>query len=467
MPTDIRPTAVARMVDPRRVRELRPVLTDEGPVIYAMVRDQRVEDNWALLHAQQAALTSAQPLIVACLPAADTPALTWRQGAFMLEGLKSVERQLAELQIGFAVMNESPTVALAHLSEATGASTIVTDFSPLRGAREWRDRLLDNVRVGVLEVDAHNIVPCLEASAKREYAAYTFRPKVNRLLPQFLVEFPALRKHPFVSEIAGRQVDWAALERSLVADREVRPVERIVPGAEAARNRLDSFLSSGLKSYEERRNDPGANAQSGLSPYLHFGQIAAQRVALEASKHDKHIPSQEAFIEELIVRRELSDNFCYYNDRYDSFEGFPDWSRKTLDEHRSDPREYLYNGEALEAAGTHDLLWNAAQREMVISGKLAGYMRMYWAKKILEWSPTPEEALANAIYLNDRYSLDGNDSNGYTGIAWSIGGVHDRPWFERDIFGKVRYMSQAGCQRKFDIERYIAGVDRISEELTK
>jgi deoxyribodipyrimidine photo-lyase len=219
-----------------------------------------------------------------------------------------------------------------------------------------------------------------------------------------------------------------------------------------------------LEFYDERRNDPGANAQSGLSPYLHFGQISAQRVALEAEKYDRHLPSQESFLEELIVRRELSDNFCYYNDRYDSFDGFPDWARKTLNDHRSDPREHLYVLEILEAAGTHDPLWNAAQKEMVTGGKMAGYMRMYWAKKILQWSISPETALTDAIYLNDRYSLDGNDPNGYTGVAWSIGGVHDRPWFEREIFGKVRYMSQAGCRRKFNVERYIAGVNQATTE---
>jgi deoxyribodipyrimidine photo-lyase len=222
-----------------------------------------------------------------------------------------------------------------------------------------------------------------------------------------------------------------------------------------------AFLEKRLEKYSEERNDPNASAQSDLSPYLHFGQISAQRVALEARRFDSNIAAQEAFLEELIVRRELSDNFCYYNARYDAFDGFAEWARKTLDEHRSDPRPYLYDVDTLEATATHDELWNAAQTEMMVTGKMHGYLRMYWAKKILEWSPSPEEALAAANYLNNKYELDGNDPNGYVGVAWSIGGVHDRAWSEREIFGKIRYMSLSGCKRKFSVDKYVARVNAM------
>ena len=194
------------------------------------------------------------------------------------------------------------------------------------------------------------------------------------------------------------------------------------------------------------RNDPLKNGQSGLSPYLHFGQIAAQRVALEVMGSAGPTDARKAFLEELIVRRELSDNFCFYNPRYDRVDGFPAWARATLDRHRRDPRDYLYTPEQFEQARTHDDLWNAAQREMVRTGKMHGYLRMYWAKKILEWTPSPEEALKIAITLNDRYELDGRDPNGYAGIAWSLGGVHDRPWGERKVFGMIRYMSYQRLQ---------------------
>ncbi len=170
---------------------------------------------------------------------------------------------------------------------------------------------------------------------------------------------------------------------------------------------------------------------------------------------------KDAFLEELIIRRELSDNFCFYNPRYDSFDGFPEWARKTLNEHRKDRRPYLYSLEQFETAQTHDKLWNAAQTEMVKRGKMHGYMRMYWAKKILEWTPSPEVAMEVAIHLNNRYELDGRDPNGYAGIAWSIGGVHDRAWNERNIFGKIRYMSYNGCKSKFNIEGYVEHVKSL------
>jgi deoxyribodipyrimidine photo-lyase len=235
-----------------------------------------------------------------------------------------------------------------------------------------------------------------------------------------------------------------------------------VPGESAAHRALAGFLDQRLEGYATDRNDPNRNGQSGLSPYLHFGHLAPQRVALAVAAGGTP-DDRDAFLEELIIRRELSDNFCWYNNRYDQVEGFPDWARKTLDRHRADPREYRYSRGALERGETHDRLWNAAQKEMVLTGKMHGYLRMYWAKKILEWSGSPEEALAAAIFLNDRYELDGRDPNGYAGIAWSIGGVHDRPWGERPVFGMVRYMNYNGCARKFDVPGYIGRIAALEQ----
>jgi len=223
---------------------------------------------------------------------------------------------------------------------------------------------------------------------------------------------------------------------------------------------LKSFIDKKLPRYADMRNDPSRDGQSNLSPYLHFGQLSAQRAALEADNVHCPAMSKETFLEELIVRRELSDDFCYYNDHYDSFAGFPEWSQRSLNFHRKDRREYIYSLKKFENAQTYDNLWNSAQMEMVKRGKMHGYMRMYWAKKILEWSSSPEEALETAIYLNDKYELDGRDPNGYTGIAWSIGGVHDRAWNERPVFGKIRYMSYNGCKGKFDVEAYVRQYDK-------
>jgi deoxyribodipyrimidine photo-lyase len=235
----------------------------------------------------------------------------------------------------------------------------------------------------------------------------------------------------------------------------VKPVDWIKAGEIEANLAMDRFLREKLQFYHLQNNDPNKDNVSNLSPYLHFGQISAQRIISEVHACYTLKEAKEAFIEELFVRKELSDNYCHYCEDYDNSNGFPDWAKKTLAEHISDKREYIYSPEEFELAKTHDDLWNAAQKQMVKSGKMHGYMRMYWAKKILEWSESAESAMQIAIYLNDKYELDGRDPNGYTGIAWSIGGVHDRAWGERYIFGKVRYMNYNGCKSKFDVKEYI------------
>jgi deoxyribodipyrimidine photo-lyase len=304
------------------------------------------------------------------------------------------------------------------------------------------------------QVDAHNIVPVWAASPKQEYGAYTLRPKIHRALPMYLDEFPRLRRHPFPWP-ASPTLDHKALLDTLKLKDAGPPIDWIVPGEKAAQKQLRRFVEDGLADYPEARNDPNQHGQSDLSPYLHSGQLAPQRVALEVRASDAPDEAREAFLEELIVRRELSDNLCFYNAAYDSPAGFPPWAVKTLTEHKRDPRPYVYSLEQLEVGETHDDLWNAAQLEMVNRGKMHGYLRMYWAKKILEWTPSPERAIEIAILLNDRYELDGRDPNGYAGVAWSIGGVHDRPWFERPVFGKIRYVSYGGCKRKFDVAAYV------------
>ncbi len=215
------------------------------------------------------------------------------------------------------------------------------------------------------------------------------------------------------------------------------------------------FVKEKLKNYTIDRNDPNKNSVSNLSPYLHFGQISSQRVVLESVKSKRITNLKGSFYDEIIVRKELSDNFCYYSPDYDSFSCFHPWAKDTLDRHRNDKRDYLYSSKELEEAKTHDDLWNAAQFQMMKTGKMHGYLRMYWAKKILEWTESPEIAMEIAIYLNDKYELDGRDPNGYAGIAWSIGGIHDRAWGERKIFGKIRYMSYNGMKRKFNVKQYI------------
>ncbi len=455
------------LVDTRRVTVLKSQRPLSGPVIYWMIRDQRAEDNWALSFAQEAALELQSPLAVVFTLSPTFLEATLRQYTFMLEGLKDVERALLKDNIPFVVLSGSPPKEIVRFIRRNRVATLVSDFSPLRPHRAWQADVAKHIQIPYFEVDAHNIVPSRFASPKQEYAAYTLRPKVHRHLASFLTDFPAGRKHPYAWPEAVPPTDWATAYRSLRVDRSVTPVNRFSPGAKAAKRLLRRFLDKRLPDYHNARNDPTRDAQSHLSPYLHFGHLAPQRVALEAQRRTDDVRSQETFLEELIIRRELSDNFCLHNDAYDAFAGFPGWAQETLNEHRKDPRPHVYSDERFERAETHDELWNSAQMEMLVGGKMHGYMRMYWAKKILEWSPSPQEALRIALYLNDRYELDGCDPNGYAGVAWSIGGVHDRPWFEREIFGKVRYMSHGGCRRKFDVDRYIADVKQHSTEVAR
>jgi len=380
---------------------------------------------------------------------------TIRHYGFMIKGLQEVATELAKKNIGFSLLSGSPGNEIPLFIKKNKPSALVADFDPLRIKRDWKQVVAEKINVSFYEVDAHNIVPCWTASTKQEFGAYTIRPKINRLLPEFLEEFPSLKKHPFNLSSHPSKTDWEKATRTLKANKTVSEAKWISPGEKAARTVLKYFLQNRLPTYDEQRNDPTLDGQSNLSPYLHFGQLSAQRVALETSKASANKKAKEAFLEELIVRRELSDNFCFYNENYDSFAGFPDWAKKTHEIHRKDRRDYLYSREEFEQANTRDDLWNAAQIEMVERGKMHGYMRMYWAKKIFEWTASPEEALDIAIYLNDKYELDGRDPNGYAGIAWSIGGVHDRAWFERPVFGKIRYMNYNGCKSKFNVRAYI------------
>ncbi len=265
-----------------------------------------------------------------------------------------------------------------------------------------------------------------------------------------------MKRHPHAPVDGQESNQWDRAIKTLKADTRITEVDWIVPGERAARRALKLFVEKKLGAYDATRNDPTLTGQSQLSPYLHFGHLSAQRVALAVQASSLPQRVKESYLEELIIRRELSDNFCLYTSRYDTFDSFPEWAQKTLNEHRKDKRPYVYTLHAFEGADTHDPLWNAAQREMVRKGKMHGYMRMYWAKKILEWTRSPEEALEYSIYLNDKYELDGRDPNGYAGIAWSIGGVHDRAWGARPIFGKIRYMSYNGCTSKFKVAEYIA-----------
>jgi len=386
-----------------RIRTLKDAERKKGPVVYWMSREQRVKDNWALLYAQELAMERKAPLLVIFTLAQQFLGATMRQYDFMLMGLAGVEVDLAKLAIPFYLLEGIPGKNISDFLMKTDASALISDFDPLRIKKEWKGKLTSRLSLPFYEVDAHNIVPCWIASPKQEYGAYTLRPKLKRLLPQFLTGYPKLERHPYKIKRSDERIDWQKVRTRLKIDHSAGIADEMRSGEAAADKALRHFIVNKLNSYRLNRNDPCLDGQSNLSPYLHFGQLAAQRVALEVTGANVDLQSKEAFLEELIVRRELSDNFCFYNEAYDRFEGFPHWSQESLNKHRSDKREYTYGISQLEEANTHDPLWNAAQMEMARKGKMHGYMRMYWCKKILEWTKSPEEALSSAIYLNDTY----------------------------------------------------------------
>ena len=437
-----------------RMRHLRPGAFNGKSVLYWMVRDKRVNDNWALIEAQKIALDNNVPLKVCFNINNNYPEANIRQYQFLFEGLREVQETLDKLLINFYLLIGPTHVKLPEFIEKNNVGCVITDFSPLKVYRNRLKKVLAITEIPFSQVDTHNIIPAWIASDKKEFAAYTIRPKIKKLLPDYLTEIPKIKKHSVKSDDVVEKILWEKVLKSMNLDHSVDSVDWINPGEKSAKDLLKK-IKSGLVNYSEQRNDPNLDKLSNMSPFFHYGHIAPQRVALEIKNSNLPLEDKDAYLEEMIIRRELADNFCHYERNYDQFEGFHAWAQKTLNEHRNDEREFVYSPEEFEYSETHDDLWNAAQDEMKIKGKMHGFMRMYWAKKILEWSPSPEIAQQTAIELNDKYQIDGRDPNGYTGIAWSIGGIHDRAWFERPVFGKIRFMNYNGCKRKFNVQTYI------------
>ncbi|MBV8486935.1 MAG: hypothetical protein JO161_01520, partial [Planctomycetaceae bacterium] len=341
------------------------------------------------------------------------------------------------------------------------ASLLIGDENPIRIAQTWREQVANSLKIPFYLVDADVVVPT-SLFPHEEFAARTLRPKVHRVLEQYLKPLPAPKacidwnKPVPAGEVIEPDVLLARLEVGGAAE-----VPGYRGGTREAKRRLNRFLRERLDHYAADRNEPVPYSTTELSAHLHFGHISPLSIALEVQKSDAPRQNVDALLEELVVRRELAINFVARNPQYDQLAGCPEWARKTLAAHAADPRPVLYSAAQLEAAETHDPLWNAAQKEMVLTGRMHNYLRMYWAKKFLEWTPDAETAFEIAVDLNDRYEMDGRDPNGYTGIAWAIGGKHDRPWPERPIFGTVRYMSYESTRRKFHSARYIAWVESI------
>lgn len=430
-------------------------------VVYWMRRAQRAFDNPALEAAIRIANEQRVPVLVYFRLNPRHPHANARHLTFMLQGLEETARELAQRKIGFAMrVANGPSAAndLARIVGEVRPSAIVIDRDPLRSFDAWRGLARACGDRPLYCVDADLIVPAAQIG-REHYAARTIRPRIHERLDRFLK--PVVNHAVRVAWNAGPLGDAIAPSAATLAllniDRTVGPAAEFRGGGGEARSRLRRFIRDRLPRYASERNRPEMDATSGLSPYLHYGQIGPHTVALAVRDADAPEADRRAFLEELIVRRELAINFTIYNRRFRQIEGCERWALQSLAAHRGDPRERVYSERRFENAETHDPLWNAAQRQMVESGWMHGYMRMYWAKKILEWSKSPRAAYEIAVRLNDRYELDGRDPNGYAGIAWAIGGKHDRAWGpERPVYGMIRYMSAAGAGRKFDSRAYIA-----------
>jgi deoxyribodipyrimidine photo-lyase len=451
-----------RKIRRERVQNLNRADVREGDyVLYWMQSSRGAEQKHALEYAVQQANDLDQRLLVVFGLTDDYPEANLRHYTFMLEGLKDVQEALEKRGIKMVVRKGSPDDIA--LDAGKDASLVVTDRGYMRPQKRWREKVAREAGCMVTQVESDVVVPVGLASGKRETAARTLRPRIQEYLDDFLVRLTPTNISKQSLNMKAEGLDLSNIEKALDGmdlDRSVGALSHLHRGGTSeAKKVFRRFLEDGFDAYTGLRNQPQTDDVSHMSKYLHFGQISPIWLALTARRAKTKEDNIEAFVEELVVRRELSMNFVLYTPDYDSYSNLPDWAKKTLEEHRDDEREHTYTRKQLESAETHDEYWNAAMKEMVHTGYMHNYMRMYWGKKFLEWSNTPEHAYRTTLYLNNKYFLDGRDPNSFANVVW-IFGQHDRGWTEREVYGKVRYMSASGLERKMKPDQYIEKVEK-------
>ncbi|MDT7582217.1 MAG: deoxyribodipyrimidine photo-lyase [Pseudonocardiales bacterium] len=463
--TNAHPQDLYPGIQPERVQQLNDHSQDPDDlvgdyVLYWMQQSQRSEFNHALEYAVHRADELELPVLVAFGLMEDYPEANRRHYHFMLQGLADAAAALAARKITFVVQRGAPDEVALRL--ARHAALVVCDRGYLRHQRQWRDHVAEEADRPVVQVESDVVVPVELVSDKVETAARTIRPKITKHLDRFLV--PVGTATPKVTELPSK-IDSEQLDDidklldSLKLEQQVEPVPLFQGGTTAAKQILQKFFADSWDTYAGNRMHPETSDVSHMSKYLHFGQISPVYIALEAGKHGGG-ENADSFLDELIIRRELPMNYVFYQPDYDTYAGLPDWAHDTLAEHEGDERRHLYTRDQLEQGETHDEYWNAAMAEMRSTGYMHNYMRMYWGKKIIEWSKSPKTAYATTLYLNNKYFLDGRDANSFANVAW-VFGRHDRGWTERDIFGKVRYMNAKGLERKADPKAYVVKVAEL------
>jgi len=450
------------MIQKERIKLLNGRKVRNGKyVLYWMQAAQRAEYNHAMEYAIRTANKLKKSVLVFFGITENWPEANLRHYHFMLEGLQEVRKALEAQGIQMVIQRDSPDSGAIELSK--DAVLVVVDAGQLRIQKKWRASVARQIDCPLYEVETNLIVPVEEASSKENFSAGTFRPRITKKLDYYLV--PLKHSKPKLGSLGMKfhTFDISDIDKALSKldiDTSVTKVAGFHGGTKEAKRRLNNFLKNKLDGFADLRNDPTADYVSNMSPYLHFGQISPLYIALKVAKTSS--AGKESYLEELIVRRELSHNFVFYNNTYDKFACLEPWAKRTLNFHCRDKREYIYTFEQLEKSQTHDPYWNAAQKEMVITGKMHGYMRMYWGKKILEWSRNPQTGFKIALQLNNKYELDGRDANAFAGVAWCFG-KHDRAWGDRLVFGKVRYMNAAGLKRKFDADAYVKKIEALEK----
>ena len=422
-------------------------------IVYWMHASHRSWENPALEYSVKISNESKKPLDVLTILDSRYPEANRRSFKFLLEGLNDVNEGLDLRGIHFSIRTgDTVTELLTHLG---GVAALVTDFGYLHHHKKWYNEIHQCFDKPICHVESNVVVPVTQVTNKEEWSAATIRRKINPLLELFLNSSGEMPLEKTSRGLWDEGCEWKGVDNhlnELDMAHGADPSPFLRGGQKEAFRLFSLFLHHNLPCYSGGRNDPMRNCVSDMSPYLHFGQISP--ISLASKVFSIKDVNSEAFLEQLIVRRELAINFVHYNNSYDRFEGLPEWCKTTLEQHKYDQREYNYNIEELEQGKTHDPYWNAAQRELLSTGKMHNYMRMYWGKKIIEWSENPELAFENTLRLNNRYGLDGRDANSYAGVAWCFG-KHDRPWKERPTFGKIRYMNAKGLERKFDMVAYV------------
>jgi len=449
------------IVEKERIRNLnnKPENKNGKYVLYFMQASQRIEYNHALIYAIEKANQNNLPLLVGFSIMPYFPNANIRHYNFMLEGIDELSKKFDKLNINFVVKFGKYEDVIVELSKE--AFLTVTDYGYLKFQREIRKKAAEKTQNKLIAVESDVVVPVSDVSSKAEPYAMTIRTKIIKKLDKYIKELklPLLKnknKIPIRSEFE----DVETALKNLKVNKKISIVSKYFKGGYSnAIKLLEDFISRKFQNYL-LRSDPSKDYSSNLSPYLHFGQISPIEIIIRVQKANPHPDIFMSFINELVIWRELSRNFCYYEENYDTFDAIPLWAKNELEKHSNDPRIYNYKLDDLENAKTHDKYWNTAQKELLITGKIHNYMRMYWGKKIIEWVKDFKEAFDIIVYLNDKYAIDGRDPNGYASICWCFG-KFDRPFFERPIFGKIRYMNDKGLEKKFEMQKYIDRIEKL------